>query len=78
MEGGGGAGTAGAASTTIDKLEREFQQKKQRDLDQARTAGSDTSSNGGGPKYAGEKVGRNDKCPCGSGKKFKQCHGQNS
>jgi preprotein translocase subunit SecA len=24
----------------------------------------------------GEKVGRNDPCPCGSGKKFKQCHGQ--
>jgi preprotein translocase subunit SecA len=23
----------------------------------------------------GEKVGRNDKCPCGSGKKFKKCHG---
>jgi preprotein translocase subunit SecA len=22
------------------------------------------------------KVGRNDPCPCGSGKKFKQCHGQ--
>jgi len=21
------------------------------------------------------KVGRNEKCPCGSGKKFKQCHG---
>jgi preprotein translocase subunit SecA len=21
------------------------------------------------------KVGRNDRCPCGSGKKFKQCHG---
>ncbi len=25
-------------------------------------------------EYAG--VGRNDKCPCGSGKKFKQCHGR--
>ncbi|HMB56345.1 MAG TPA: preprotein translocase subunit SecA [Arenimonas sp.] len=25
---------------------------------------------------AGPKVGRNDPCPCGSGKKFKQCHGQ--
>ena len=25
---------------------------------------------------AGEKVGRNDPCPCGSGKKFKQCHGK--
>ena len=24
---------------------------------------------------AGPKVGRNDPCPCGSGKKFKQCHG---
>ncbi len=23
-----------------------------------------------------KKVGRNDPCPCGSGKKFKQCHGQ--
>jgi preprotein translocase subunit SecA len=25
---------------------------------------------------AGPKVGRNDPCPCGSGKKYKQCHGQ--
>lgn len=25
---------------------------------------------------AGPKVGRNDPCPCGSGKKFKACHGQ--
>ena len=24
----------------------------------------------------GKKVGRNDPCPCGSGKKFKKCHGQ--
>ncbi|MDR4501854.1 MAG: SEC-C domain-containing protein [Nitrospirales bacterium] len=23
-----------------------------------------------------EKVGRNDPCPCGSGKKYKKCHGQ--
>ncbi|MEO7860734.1 MAG: SEC-C metal-binding domain-containing protein, partial [Nitrospirales bacterium] len=22
-----------------------------------------------------EKVGRNDACPCGSGKKYKKCHG---
>jgi len=25
---------------------------------------------------AGDKVGRNDPCPCGSGKKYKQCHGK--
>ena len=24
----------------------------------------------------GPKVGRNDPCPCGSGKKYKQCHGK--
>lgn len=27
-------------------------------------------------KRSDEKVGRNDPCPCGSGKKFKKCHGQ--
>jgi len=26
----------------------------------------------------GPKVGRNDPCPCGSGKKYKKCHGMNS
>jgi len=24
----------------------------------------------------GARVGRNDPCPCGSGKKYKQCHGK--
>ena len=24
----------------------------------------------------GRKVGRNEACPCGSGKKFKKCHGK--
>ena len=24
----------------------------------------------------GDKVGRNDPCPCGSGKKYKHCHGK--
>jgi len=24
----------------------------------------------------GPKIGRNDPCPCGSGKKYKQCHGK--
>ncbi len=27
------------------------------------------------PVHVGEKIGRNDPCPCGSGKKYKQCHG---
>jgi uncharacterized protein YecA (UPF0149 family) len=28
-----------------------------------------------GQKRAEAKVGRNDPCPCGSGKKYKKCHG---
>jgi len=65
-----------AASTTIDALEREFQKKKERELERARqsqSASADASNDG--PLRTGEKVGRNDKCPCGSGKKFKNCHG---
>ena len=29
------------------------------------------------PVHAEKKVGRNDPCPCGSGKKYKNCHGAN-
>jgi preprotein translocase subunit SecA len=28
------------------------------------------------PQRVDPKIGRNDPCPCGSGKKYKQCHGQ--
>lgn len=30
------------------------------------------------PVKVGPKIGRNDPCPCGSGKKYKQCHGKES
>ncbi|MFL5499581.1 MAG: SEC-C metal-binding domain-containing protein, partial [Gemmatimonadaceae bacterium] len=32
---------------------------------------------GGGAQKDWSNVGRNDPCPCGSGKKFKKCHGAN-
>jgi len=67
-----------APSTTIDALEREFQKKKQRELEQARSVSTSTSSNGNAPRVTGVKVGRNDPCPCGSGKKYKHCHGANA
>jgi len=28
------------------------------------------------PIHVGDKIGRNDPCPCGSGKKYKHCHGR--
>jgi preprotein translocase subunit SecA len=30
------------------------------------------------PVRVEKKVGRNDPCPCGSGKKYKSCHGKNA
>jgi len=63
-----------APQTTIDKLEREFELRKQRELEAARQAGG--SANGASaPQRAGKEIGRNDLCFCGSGKKFKKCHG---
>jgi preprotein translocase subunit SecA len=63
-------------STTIDEIEREFQRKKKRELEQARMAGSG-GAEAPAQRRTGEKVGRNDPCPCGSGKKYKKCHGAN-
>ncbi|HEY1265235.1 MAG TPA: preprotein translocase subunit SecA [Terriglobales bacterium] len=63
-----------AVSTSMDDLEEAFQRKKRRELEQARMAGSGERQ----PVQQvvrGEKVGRNDPCPCGSGKKYKKCHG---
>ena len=62
------------ASTTIDALEKEFQRKKQRELEAAKFAGSGDAS-APAQRRTGDKVGRNDPCPCGSGKKYKKCHG---
>ena len=62
-------------STTIDALEKEFQRKKQRELAAASMAGAGDASQPA-QRRTGEKVGRNDPCPCGSGKKYKKCHGK--
>jgi preprotein translocase subunit SecA len=64
-----------APSTTIDALEEEFQRRKKRELDNARMAGTNGNSEPAAQRRTGEKVGRNDLCPCGSGKKYKKCHG---
>jgi preprotein translocase subunit SecA len=64
-----------APMTTIDALEKEFQRNKQRDLAAAQQAGGTAVAT---QRRAGNAVGRNDPCPCGSGKKYKKCHGANA
>jgi len=55
-------------------LERK-QERQQKDL-QYQTGAAQAEAPK--PVRAGAKVGRNDPCPCGSGKKYKKCHGANS
>ena len=62
-------------STSADELEEAFMRRKRRELEQARMAGGGDSPQVQQVVRGQEKVGRNDPCPCGSGKKFKKCHG---
>ena len=63
------------AQTSMDELEEEFQRKKRRELEQARMAGAGDYQPVQQVVRSGAKIGRNDPCPCGSGKKYKKCCG---
>jgi preprotein translocase subunit SecA len=54
--------------------EREESLRKAREKNLVYSAG-DSGSPVAPTKREQAKVGRNDPCPCGSGKKFKKCHG---
>jgi preprotein translocase subunit SecA len=62
-------------STSADELEEAFMRRKRRELEQARMAGGGDTPQVQQVVRGQEKVGRNDPCPCGSGKKYKKCHG---
>ncbi len=53
---------------------REYQRRKRREQQEMRMMGAGAAEK---PQQVirREKVGRNDPCPCGSGKKYKKCHG---
>jgi preprotein translocase subunit SecA len=56
-------------------------QPRRQDMSQMQTSRTDLVTNGGEPKskmpvHVEKQVGRNDPCPCGSGKKYKNCHGK--
>jgi preprotein translocase subunit SecA len=65
-----------AAQSSIEDFTRNIRRKKERELAELQLVGA----GGNGPAVAqvikGEKVGRNDPCPCGSGKKYKKCCGK--
>ncbi len=54
----------------------EFEARRQKELDELNLVSGETDNEA--PKQVlrdADKVGRNDPCPCGSGKKYKKCHG---
>ena len=56
-------------------------QPRRQDMSQMQTSRTDLVTNGGEakskmPVHVEKQVGRNDPCPCGSGKKYKNCHGK--
>lgn len=59
--------------------QQELEAKRQRELEQINmvSATQEISSDDSGAVHASEpRIGRNDPCTCGSGKKYKKCHGQ--
>jgi preprotein translocase subunit SecA len=71
-----GTGDHRAAQAAFEDFTRNIQKKKEKELaDLSFVGGDGSSSTEKQPVVKGPKVGRNDPCPCGSGKKYKKCHG---
>ena len=62
-----------------DSEARPAQAPRSQDMSDMRTQRNDLTTNGEQkartPIHVDKKIGRNDPCPCGSGKKYKNCHG---
>ena len=61
------------ARINIPQQRKEVAEPKETNLEQAKAAGGPS-----GPKRVQKQVGRNDPCPCGSGKKYKNCCGRDN
>lgn len=65
-----------------DRLDKAGSERSRTDLSNTQTSRPDLLTQSSEPRSNApvrveKQVGRNDPCPCGSGKKFKQCHGKN-
>jgi len=63
------------AERSVLDLTRNIQRKKEKELAAMQFMGGEASSAPQAASNPYKNVGRNDPCPCGSGKKFKKCHG---
>jgi preprotein translocase subunit SecA len=62
-----------AAQNSVLDFTRNIERKKEKELAALQFIGGEASSKPKQPVIAAKKVGPNDPCPCGSGKKYKKC-----
>ncbi|MCV9878422.1 preprotein translocase subunit SecA [Brenneria izbisi] len=60
----------------IEALEQQRREDAERLARQQQLSHQEEEILAAAPVHADRKIGRNDPCPCGSGKKYKQCHGR--
>jgi preprotein translocase subunit SecA len=65
-----------------DKLDKAGNERRRTDLSNTQTSRPEMLTQSAEPRsnapvHVEKQVGRNDPCPCGSGKKYKHCHGKN-
>ncbi len=65
-----------AAQNSLQDFTRNIHRKKEKELEALQFVGGSVASAPQEPVLKGKTAGRNDPCPCGSGKKYKKCHGQ--
>jgi preprotein translocase subunit SecA len=63
------------STVPLPAFAREMERRQQRQERVMQLQAGTAASEAPKPVRAGAKVGRNDPCPCGSGKKYKKCHG---
>ena len=63
------------AQQSVLDLTRNIQRRKDKELAELQLSNGDGSGESKTVSNKGPKVGRNELCPCGSGKKYKKCHG---
>ena len=64
-----------AAQSAVEDFTRNIQRKKDKEMAELQFVGGSGTTTEKKQAISEKKAGRNDPCPCGSGKKYKKCHG---
>ncbi len=64
-----------SAQSAVQDMTRGLQKKHEKEMKELTFGAPDAGTASQTVSNGGPKVGRNDPCPCGSGKKYKKCHG---